>query len=264
MLDKVLSTAEDLVLVGSAQGDKMRFAFPLKGEVAEHYFNQSPGVKNRDLDGFDRYWEYDLESGLIIGSNTPLTLGLDEVVRPDGFSVPSVEEARVLDKEGKLTKGVYRVYGIVIFNGENPNSEIAQKIIEQAGDRKLPFVIPFSAMTHQENRSLHYGISVSLTDTAEGLRSGRQAEEMLNSFDYKGNSGAQGVGRDSDGGWGACWGRFGSSSVGRVDWLCGEATRAELSNAFKQLMERKYDKQIRELTAERDKRTRSFLEELGE
>ncbi|MGC9309066.1 MAG: hypothetical protein ACP5D2_00015 [Candidatus Nanoarchaeia archaeon] len=85
MLDQVLSTAEDFVVVGSAGKDKVRFAFPSKGDIARHYFDQSPGVRSRHVDGFSGYWRYNPETGLIEGSDTFLTLGFDEVVRQDGF-----------------------------------------------------------------------------------------------------------------------------------------------------------------------------------
>ena len=62
MLDQVLSTAEDFIIIGKEE-DKVRFAFPLKGDVAKHYFDKSPGAKRRDVEGFNRHWEYNPKTG---------------------------------------------------------------------------------------------------------------------------------------------------------------------------------------------------------
>lgn len=47
--------------------------------------------------------------------------------------------------------------------------------------------------------------------------------------------------RGYDGGWDAVWGVLADSvAVGRVDWVCGEATAQILSEAHATLLERRY------------------------
>ncbi|MGC9309067.1 MAG: hypothetical protein ACP5D2_00020 [Candidatus Nanoarchaeia archaeon] len=127
-----------------------------------------------------------------------------------------------LDKQGKLTNGVYRDYEIAVFSAEEPNSEVAQSMVEQAQGEELPFIIPFRAMTHEINKDYPYGIALNLTDP-DKIKTGRQAEEVLANFIWGGYSGAQRVCRYADGGWNANWNRLDYSlphgRMAQIIWL---------------------------------------------
>ena len=261
MLDQVLNTAEDLVVLDKVE-DKVVIAFPFQGKIAKHYFDQTiSNAEENKVDGFDRYWRFDEKTGLIKGSSTLLALRLDEEARKEGLWIPTPEEAMVLDKEGKLTTNVYREFGMGIYSEANPNQEVAKEIINQS-QADLPLVIPFKALTHRLDKNFPYGIAVSLTD-ATGVKSGKQATELLDKFTYKRDSGACGLGRDRGGDWGAGWNWLDdSNAVGRVDWMCCEATRAEVKSAYQGLLKRTYDTQITNLTTERDKKQVDFEKSL--
>jgi hypothetical protein len=266
MLDRVLETAEDLVVVNPTDPEKIVFAFPLQGEVAEHYFKQTlANGQERDVEGFDRHWQYDPEKKLITGSSTLLTLRLDKQTRKDGLWVPTVQEAKQLDAQRKLTNRVYRDNGLAVYSDSDPNQKIAGEILSQTRG-ETPFVVPFKAMDYRLDREFPEEVAIFLTDKQEGVLSGEQAKQYLSEqFDYQGNSGACGVDRDGDGGWGAGWVRLDfSSGIGRVDWLCGEATRTDLESAGNKMFERKYGSRIRELETERDEAYEKFTDSLGE
>ena len=265
-LDQVLSTAEDLVVIDPTNLDSIAFAFPLKGETAKHYFDKTlANPEERDICGFQEHWKYDDKSGLITGSSTFLALRMDEAVRSDGFRIPTPQEARQLDAEGRLSNGVYRDFGMAVYNDGNPNQEIAKEIISQAGERKLPLIIPFNALAQRVDESFPQGLVITPSGDPKGIISGDEARQYINdNFNYKGNSGARGLGRVRDGRWVAYWdGLDFSNDGGRVDWLCGEATRADLETAHKAMSDRQYGGKIKELTKERDAVTAKFTESLN-
>ncbi|MFA5019584.1 MAG: hypothetical protein WC533_00625 [Candidatus Pacearchaeota archaeon] len=273
MLDEVLNTAEDLVIIGkSGTKGKYVFAFPLKGEVAKHYFYKTlADGEERNVAGFKEYWQFDDKTGLITGSSTFLALRLDEAVRADGFWIPDIEEALFLDKERRLTNGVYRDYGLAVFNDREPNQEVANEIISKSGNRELPLIIPFKDVAHRLDGNFPYGVAISLVDNPSGLKSGEQAQKILSRFNYVGDSGACRVYRYRYSGWFAGLdGLGGSGSGGRGDFLCGEATRADLLSAHDGLLKRRYDaklfelaKEEKRLLAQQDKEQMSFLEQIG-
>ncbi|MFA5020386.1 MAG: hypothetical protein WC533_04805 [Candidatus Pacearchaeota archaeon] len=263
MLDKILNTAEDLVIIGkSGTKGKYVFAFPLEGKVAKHYFDKTlADGEERNVAGFKEYWQFDDKTGLITGSSTFLALRLDEAVRADGFWIPDIEEALFLDKERRLTNGVYRDYGLAVFNDGGPNQKVANEIISKSGNRDLPLIIPFKDMTHRLDGNFPYGVAISLVDNPSGLKSGEQAQKILSRSNYVGDSGACGVCRYRGGDWLASLDELGvSGSCGRGDFLCGEATSADLLSAHDGLLEREYNTKLIQLQEEREEREKSFLE----
>ena len=221
MLDKVLNTAKDIVVVEKIKDGKFVFIFPFEGEIAEHYFDKTlVNPKENKINGFNRYWDFNDKTGLINGSSTLLTLRLDEKVRPDGFWVPTPEEGLFLDKNGKLSNNVYRDYGIAVYSENEPNKEIAKEIIKQV-EKDLPLVIPFKALTYRIDEGFPDGVAVALVENPKGIKSGGEASELLKKF-YTGNSGACGLDRNGGGYWDALWSYLAlSSAAGRVDWMCG-------------------------------------------
>lgn len=263
MLDQILNTAKDIVLIGSAQAeDKVVFAFPFEGEVAKRYFDKTfANLEENKVDGFNRTWEFDAQTGLIKGSSTFLILRLDEAVRPDGLWVPTPEQAMFLDKKGRLSNRVYRDYGMAVYSDGTPNQEVAREIIKQA-KRNLPLIAPFKNLVHRIDKDFPYGIAIALTENPIEIKSGKQAIELLDKF-YKGDTGACRLGRVRYGGWLANLdGLDFSFAYGRVDWMCAEGTRADLVSAYKNLLERQYDTQIQKLTNERDKKQEAFASSL--
>ena len=85
-----------------------------------------------------------------------------------------------------------------------------------------------------------------------GVLSGEEAKDFLErNIKYTDKSGSLGLYRDTDGGWYAylyCLAY--SSEYGRVDWVCGEATRTDLKQAYSGVNEREFSEKIRKLEAE--------------
>ncbi len=264
MLDQVLNTAEDLIVIDSKDKDRVVFAFPFKREVAKHYFNETLADKReKGVEGFNRHWQYDNKTGLITGSSTLLTLRLGKKAGQKGFWVPTVEEAMLLNKNSKLTNRVYRDYGIVVYSNDRPNQKIAEGVIEQAKGRELPLVVPFKALDYEVDNNFPNGVAVFLAENLDGIRAGEEAQKIISQFSYPGNSGACRVLRDRGGYLGAGWEGFDGSDIGgRVDWMCAKGTRADLETAHKGVLKRQYDVEIKRLQSERDQKEASFLESL--
>jgi len=262
MLDRILETAEDIVVINKSKKDKVVFAFLFKGEITKHYFDKTLANKEENkVDGSKRFWKYDPKKGLITGSSTILTLRLDEELRTDGLWIPTAEEAMFLDKNKKLPNNVYRDYGIVVFNDDNPNKDVAKRLIKEANKRvyQLPILVPFKAL-----KLIKTGTQISFNKDAEAIISGEEAKQYLeNEFGHKGESGVCRLYRGRNGDWGAYWnGLDYSDDVGRVDFVCGEATRPDLTTAYENLIKRQYDVQIKELATERDEKLGTFIKSL--
>ena len=258
----ILNDAQDIVVIGSADKDNYVFAVkPSLGFQRQTYQESVFNPEDAGVSAFGKYWEFDENIG-IKGSNTLLALRYDKrSLRPRGLWIPGLPEARVLDKAGKLENGIYRDYGLAVFNNGGPNKEIAEAISRQAEELglNLPVLNPFMALDYDTNQEAHYGINVKLVEAPKGIIHGREAQEILKSFVYKGNSGARGVGRDWVGAWGAGWdGLDGSDEGGRVDWICGKATQKNLIDAYNALLKREYDTQIRDLKARKEKELFAF------
>ncbi len=271
-LDQVLSTAKDIVPIKKSEGDRWTFAVPFQGEIARHYFDETvSNPAEAGVEGFKGYWKFDNETGLIIGSSTNHCLRLATKMRPDGFWLPGVPEARVLDRAGKLTNRGYRDLGVAVYNDAEPNKKIAQEIIAQAEGKQLPFLLPFGAMDYEVDKKFPEGIAISLAENPKGIITGEEAAQILSQMNYPGSSGACRVYRYWLGGYLAYWCRFyASCGDGLVDWMCAEGAPADILGAHASLMERKYEgqaqelqRQIKQLSAERDREQEAFKKALG-
>ena len=233
--------------------EKYVFSRPLRGEEAKKVFDEVVARVKADYEGvpaFNRYFQYNEETGEIQGSNVPYCILANQVLGKEGLWLPTIKEAKKLDKKGKLTNGVYRDYGVAVFSAENPNSEIVQRIIEQARDRgwNLPILAPYKSVEMAKSGDFPQGLAINLNDSP-AIMFGEKARQYLeDSFDYEGNSGAQWVCRNTGGSWSAYWNWFVSSnSDGRVDWLCGEATRAELSDMVLDDVRKAGEREVKEV-----------------
>ncbi|MBU1136108.1 MAG: hypothetical protein KJ559_01205 [Nanoarchaeota archaeon] len=118
--------------------------------------------------------------------------------------LPTLEEGLALDGAGMLPKGVLVDFGIALYDGENPDREIAQAMMEFAKSRGFepPVLASFSSLGLEEGGE-EYGVTPQLINS-KGLITGRDAVKVLERF-YKGNSGVRRVGRNDYGVWSALW-----------------------------------------------------------
>lgn len=243
----VLGDAQDIAVIRSLGDDRFVYAVRPSLDVQKQFYDLS--VSNpfyTKIPAFQKCWKFDEEKG-IRGSSTYLALRFDrQALRPNGLWIPGLLEAKALDNRGKLENGVYRDYGIAVYSEGSPNKEIAKRLVPQARvlGLELPLIVPFRDMNYDIEKK---DVKLSLVKSPSGLISGEEAVRELDSLDYKGNSGVQGLCRD--GGLGLDAGdRDLAYSVGggRVDWICGEATRAGLEHAHSALLERKYGEAMKE------------------
>ncbi len=248
----VLEEVQDIHPVGRS-GDNHIYAAKPSLEVMRQFYEE---IVAQDATRVSGHWVFGKDG--IKGSSFHSCLGFDaDVLRPRGLWLPGLVEGKTLDSAKKLSNGVYRDYGIVLYDGTEPNHEIAERLASEAEalGLKLPLVIPFRALNHSPN--------ISFVESPEGIISGKEAEKQINVLNYKGNSGVRRLLRDWYGGWDGRWGNLaGSSASGRVDWVCGEATRADLTSVYDSLAERKYGKQIRELQDAKARDVKAFEESL--
>src|SRR3989344_3469627 len=109
MINKILDTAEDIVLIRPSNDDeKYVFAVPFQGDIARNYFDKTlANPAEREVSAFQGDWSFNNRSGQIKGSGPFHALRLDTILRRDGLWIPGVLEARKLEQEGKLRSGVY-------------------------------------------------------------------------------------------------------------------------------------------------------------
>lgn len=211
--------------------------FPHKISIAYH-FNEDlsralvEGVDGRRKDysfpGLDGYFKLNKETGQISGGSLSLSVLANTVLQtliPNSF-LPGAVEGRELDSQGELSNGVYRVFGLALFDEQEPNQEIAKYLIKEARKRNIqtPILVSPRDLTPAKDR-------ITFAEHTPGLISGEEAVQYLkDSFSYIGNSGAHGLGRDRDGRWVAGWDSVSYSGAGGlVDFYCGEATQKNIA-----------------------------------
>ena len=270
-LDQVLSIATDIVPLKKLEGDRWAVAVPLQGEIAKHYFKPTIKILKQagvDPSSSDTYHSFDGDK--IRGSSTNFCTILQCQMRPDGFYLLGVPEARILDKAGKLSGNFYSDLGMAVYSDGAPNQETAQAIIQQAAGEQLPFVLSFRAMDYALDNKRVGGIALSLAEEPIGIITGEDARRVIEEMNYPGNSGACGVYRDGGGYYYACWLRFDNSNDnGLVGWICAEGARSEILRANEKRLKRKYAnqtnklrKQIQKLKLDKDKEQEDFQQSL--
>lgn len=204
----------------------------LRGAEAEEVAKEVLGRIGKDykdspnFHGSPRHFRYNPElndgEGGIEGSSTYLGIVINECL-PNDLWLPDLRTGRKLGKKGKLSNGVYRDYGLVVFSGKGRNEEIAKVLAPELKRRKykLPVIASFSDLELDKK-----GLEIRLKKEASGLISGEEAIEELNNLNYKGDSGVQRLIRDLDGDWGAYWNDLPDSYAGgRVDSVCAKGAR---------------------------------------
>ena len=261
----ILNDAQDFIVFEKKDGDNYVYAAKPSLDVMRQFYEQSIANPNdREIPAFQQhYWEFDETEG-IRGSNAFLALRLDrQTLRPLGLWIPSLLEAKALESQGKLENGVYRDYGFVVYDR---NSEI--DLVQQGNqlNLQLPLIVPFRALDYNVQEKYP---KPSLVKSPMGIISGEKASKEIDSLDYNNGLsdykrtnwafyGINRLFRRSLGDWGADWDLYNSNSAGRVDWVCGEASRTDLEEAIESLMKREFSEKIRDLETQRKER-RDFL-----
>jgi len=205
------------------------YAKPFRGDEAKGIYDEVKQRVAKDfpyVPDFNNYFMFNEETGEINGSNTKHCILVNNELMKSGLWLPTVKEGRQLDTDGKLSNGVYREYGIVVYDESGSNSETAKTFIQEAKKRnlELPLVLPFSAL----NLKRKTGAIVPYKDM-DGVKSGEEARNILNQFNYKANSSVRRLVRYRNGYWiGDVDDLAVSYSDGRVDFVCGEATPQNL------------------------------------
>lgn len=243
--------------------ERYTFAKRFRGDKAREVYSAVAGRVAKDfknLSAFNGYFKFNDETQEINGSDLYHGILINDELRASGLHLPSVVEGKSLDSTKRLNDGVYRDYGIAIYNDQDPNSETAGKLVKEVAKRglKLPILIPFSALKLKRSGS---DVLATLRDETLGIISGEEAQKYLTKqFDYKGNSGVRRLFHNRDGYWDAGWDYLGSSYVGgRVDWVCGEACQEDLIKAYDNFIHMRYDTKISRLGSERVLKVVEFL-----
>ena len=169
---------------------------------------------------FGGYFKFNEETQEINGSDLYHGILINNELRASGLHLPSVTEGKSLDSAKKLSDGVYRDYGLVVYNGQNPNSNIAQRLIREA--KKKEWKTPILALSFDALK-LKKDASILFSGDTKSILTGEEAQKYLDEqFNYKGNSGVLRLDRNSYGNWNANWNNLGNSNDnGRMAQLAG-------------------------------------------
>ena len=134
----------------------------LRGELARRVHEEGREIVARDYKGVPAFREprnFDKRTGEIIGSSIFWGIIDDKVLRKKRLWLPGLQEARKLEELGKLTKGVCRYFGIVVYNDNEYNIEIGKSLVSEANKRdlKLPLVLPFRRASPARNLAYFSG-----------------------------------------------------------------------------------------------------------
>ncbi len=234
--ESIRADAQDLAVLGRSPTNPDLFVYAVKPslETQQELYNLSiADARESNIPAFQRHWKMG-KTG-IEGSSILLNTRFDQkVLRPLEMWIPGFLEAKALEAQEKLENGFYRDYGGVLCTPEYPNKEIAEVLARGRND--LPLIIPFRALSYIIDEEISTGIRPSIVENPQGIISGKKAQEEIAKFSHKSKSGFCGMGYDGRGMffryWDASWERLDSSdALGRVDWVCGEATAQDLKDA---------------------------------
>ena len=224
-------------------------AIPMSRDLAKEVYE---ATKSHIKD----YLALNPETGEINGSSTYLGIDTNKFLRTKGLWLPTPQEGRQLDKQGRLTKRVYRDFGINVHSGDGAQVELLNKFIDYAKARKweFPFVLPFRALGRKGNKIIP-------TEDNYHVLTGEEAQEFIDALDFKETSGARGLYRGRGSQWDSGRDDFAYSSAdGRVDFVCGEATRKTLESEVLAEIDRAYQEKITSFAEKRDRAIQSALE----
>ncbi len=236
----VLKDVQDMVVVENlGDGNYVYAAKPSLIAQKQFYDLSIANPDDENIRAFNKCWKFEEKRGLernwgIEGSNTYLALRFDKLaLRPNNLWIPGLLEAKVLDNKGKLERGSTRDYGIIIYNDDEPNKQIAEVLVPQVEELglELPLIVPFRALDYVVDQSKISGIKLSLINS-RGIIQGKKAQNKINSLDckrtypilhirYKKNSGVRRLLHDKFGDWDCYDTDFEiSGDTGRIDWVC--------------------------------------------
>ena len=231
--DIAKSTAQSNMHVLEPIIDKYVFAKPLQGDEAKAVYEEVQGRIKKDFKNapeFNGYFKFNEQTREINGSDLYHGILINKVLNQEGLWLPTFIQGKKLDDLGKLSNQVYRDFGVAGYSNNNPNKDIAERLIKGAEKRgwELPILASFNAL-----KLIKTGVKISFDKNTQGIITGDEAKQYLDkNFDYKANAGVRRLGRGSVGGWVAAWYRLGGSlDPGRVDFVCGEATTKNLERA---------------------------------
>ena len=204
----------------------------------------------------EEYLALNSETGEINGSSIYIGILANKFLRTKGLWLPTPQEGRQLDTQGRLSDGVYRDFGVIVYSGEGEQAKLLNSFIDYATKTrwKFPFVLPFRALDMKGDRIIP-------TEDNHHVLTGKEAQEFIDDLHYKDNKGARGLCRR----WGGQWygdrdGFAGSGALGRVDFVCGEATHKTLESEVLTTINRAYQEKIKYFTEKRDRAIQSALE----
>ncbi|MBU0977826.1 MAG: hypothetical protein KKD18_05400 [Nanoarchaeota archaeon] len=161
---------------------------------------------------------------------------------------PTISEGLSLHDAGLLPKGELMDFGIVVYNGGNPDKEIAQALTETARQKgyALPILASFTSLDLNIGGE-RYGFTPVIV-SEDGLITGTDATDTLKRF-ITGDSGVRRLCRGRLGDWDAGWyvdlDGFGEyCRVGRVSAVGSEKNLRELVSSQ---IEQNYNAQRRKL-----------------
>ena len=254
MVESLLREGTETVILGPAPregyyvfaqragGDFAREGVEVTRAYTDGHFSKSSAFSGRDS-----IFIYDKRAGQIKGSSLFWNTALDEsYLRGKGLWFPGVKEGRKLDEKGKLINGVYRDFGAIVYSDKYPNSEIASPLVTQLITRGLvlPTIASFRNLD-QKAADNKYGVELSLNGETRGLISGAEAQTEIDKLVVKSSSGVHRLIRSSYGHWNGIWDDLGSNDDGRVDWVCGVATRENLEAVMGREVRTRYDEEAR-------------------
>ena len=138
----------------------------------------------------------------------------------DGQSwFPTIGEGVKLQRAGLYRDGILIDHGLALYSEENPDSEVAQALAEDArrlGIEVMPVFASFKSLDLGQGGK-RYGVIPQMV-SADGLDSGEEAKKLAEENRYiLGNSGVRRLDRGSDG-WDADWDGLGSFSTWNSRW----------------------------------------------
>lgn len=170
----------------------------------------------------------------------------------EGIAMHEADIALARDAEQKgrsygmlLSVGQLFDFGTALFNNKAPDEEIANSMCRtaQQGNYSLPVLASFKSLGLKVGGE-RYGVMPELT-SGNGLISGEKAEQVLNKFRYRGNSGVRRLCRDGGAIWNAGWGddldgfdadcRVGRKSGVASAKNLAELTESQIKNKFSAL-----------------------------
>jgi len=146
--------------------------------------------------------------------------------------LPTVKELIALQKNGMLSSGILIDGGIALYDGQNPDTEIAQALMATAGEKgySTPVLASFKSLDLREGGK-RYGVTPVIV-SSDGLIHGADAEKIIaDDFSFVGDSGVRRLVRNGVGRFDARWcgglGSFGEDCrVGRFSAV-GSAQKLE-------------------------------------